>query len=357
MAIAKLNYKSNGHIIIDELFTLDATKKYTLAHGNVLLNMGIEVWTGPLKTGTKITDYIVSTNPTKFWLTDLSFGTNVLLTNYYISYYSQGDEIDADTINSIETSIENIAKSPIASLVIQPTTYFTTNNITVDTATNLITIPNHGLVQGDKVSFVTLKDMPQNSVPLGVLASRTHFVRQVSGNSFKVATDNTDSTLITFTGAGNADKWMLEKQSGVKQIDLDNINHKAVRVVIKNGAISNLGALNIKVNGVGDTDTYQYWHNSASGISGLGYIFFSNNQYITNPNYMIDIVSSNNIVNAWGSFSAVIHGTNGLVARNQMSFGSVVSKIDSRFDTIRSLSLNFSTDSLLGNLTVEVYKI
>ena len=103
--VSKLNYSKAGHSVLDEIVNLDSSKTYKFKHDNVMQNKGIEVWTGENKTGSQITDFTLFQNPNKKWEFSLVFGAAVSTGVYYVSYYSRGDEIDAEDLTQVEDAV------------------------------------------------------------------------------------------------------------------------------------------------------------------------------------------------------------------------------------------------------------
>jgi parallel beta-helix repeat protein len=109
MYIYKLNYNASGSLISDEIITLaSGNKVVSLLHHNLMDSPVIEIWTGTVRTGTQITDFTVSPNVMKPWIYDITFGASVTDGTYYATYYSEGDENDAEDINSLRKGLENI---------------------------------------------------------------------------------------------------------------------------------------------------------------------------------------------------------------------------------------------------------
>lgn len=81
-------------------------------------------------------------------------------------------------------------------------------------AGDLITIPGHSLVVDDKVRFVAI---PGSSLPGGISANTTYFVKTVSGNDITISATQGGATL-DITGAGSG----LIAKITPKQIDLND---------------------------------------------------------------------------------------------------------------------------------------
>ncbi|MBP1992099.1 hypothetical protein [Paenibacillus eucommiae] len=82
----------------------------------------------------------------------------------------------------------------LGSYTLTPTKWDSTA-ITVDTTVKTLTIAGHGLIVGDQVIFTYQKARGQSSIPTGLMQVKYTFVRLVSGDSFKVAETNTDTTV------------------------------------------------------------------------------------------------------------------------------------------------------------------
>ncbi|WP_259391658.1 tail fiber protein [Paenibacillus sp. 1011MAR3C5] len=100
----KLNKKPDGSFYTIEEVIVLADGKYEgpLAHDNIA-NSTIRAYSGPLLTGTAITDFVVSIpaeTPWKRMLRIFSDSERV-----YITYQTQGDQVEADDINSVQAAI------------------------------------------------------------------------------------------------------------------------------------------------------------------------------------------------------------------------------------------------------------
>ncbi|MCQ4363020.1 phage tail protein [Mycobacterium gordonae] len=100
----KLNAKQDGGAyVVEEVITITAgSYDGPLAHDNITVN-SIRVYTGPTLTGTQITDYVVSIPADAPWRRNIRIfaGTSPV----YVTYNTPGDQVDADDINAVQTSI------------------------------------------------------------------------------------------------------------------------------------------------------------------------------------------------------------------------------------------------------------
>ncbi|MCA1021665.1 hypothetical protein [Halobacillus litoralis] len=106
-----LNYKESGHLVKDEIVKLEGSNKvHFFKHDNVMDNLSIDVYTKVNKTGTKVTNFTVTKDNSKSWVSKMTFGSSVSSGVYYVSYYSKGDSNDADDINLLQDELSNINK-------------------------------------------------------------------------------------------------------------------------------------------------------------------------------------------------------------------------------------------------------
>lgn len=138
--------------------------------------------------------------------------------------------------------------------------------ITVTTGTpGTLTITGHTFVQGDNVVLSNYSGTT-TVLPTGIWASRPYYIRQVSGDTFKLSTDNTDSNLIAITGTGSANSWRIEKVIGTNSITFSNLKSKAVSVIYKNGGICNsTPSLRFTLN---DIESWSYYYDVSDAWFG-----------------------------------------------------------------------------------------
>ena len=80
----------------------------TLAHDNINLKT-LNVYTGTLLTGTKITDYVISTPSETPWKNTIRVYSSV--SPIYISYETIGDKVEAEDINNVQDAIVDTQES------------------------------------------------------------------------------------------------------------------------------------------------------------------------------------------------------------------------------------------------------
>lgn len=260
----------------------------------------------------------------------------------------------------------------VGSYTLTPT-YWLSTAISMDTAggTGVITITGgHTLVQGDVVCF-TYQLGRSNNIPTGspaVIAGKGYYVRQVSGNTFKISTTNDDTNIVNFTGAGTSGKWRLEKASTVGSITLSNLgNLSGARVVLKNGGYNaSFPSLNFQFNGVTDADAYHYSHNSSSGLGADMYLYHGGSNNPIRFFAIADFICRNGMIT--GGFPALL----GWDGTSQSAIGITTvngsgsagwTKVDSRFNSINSISFYIGNVGSLpfcgfnGDFTMEVYSV
>jgi chitodextrinase len=109
--VFKLNYNENGTLVSDEAADIALpTREWELLHDNVMMDKTIVVRTSTGGTGITITDFTTQTG-SKPWKTKLVFGSTVNVGTYFISYYSQGDQNDADDLNTLAGSVGSLINS------------------------------------------------------------------------------------------------------------------------------------------------------------------------------------------------------------------------------------------------------
>jgi hypothetical protein len=199
--VSKLNYKSDGHLINDEIVVLSGGNKiYTIQHHNVMGSPALEVWTGTLKTGTKITDFTASPDIVKPWVVKITFGASVTNGTYYVTYKSQGDENDADDINLLQNEISGIKNKLITSYthtsnqVIQP--------ISVDLVTGIFTTDTPiGLSAGTKKDcLIAINFTKTNQLPREFKSIDQKQIEVIDNYSFYVLFSN---ARLTYPNAAN----------------------------------------------------------------------------------------------------------------------------------------------------------
>jgi hypothetical protein len=109
--VFKLNYNNNGNLVSDEGSDIALpSREWELLHDNVMLNKTIVVRTSTGGTGITITDFTTQVG-SKPWKTKLVFGGTVSAGRYYITYYSQGDQNDADDLNTLAGSVNALVQT------------------------------------------------------------------------------------------------------------------------------------------------------------------------------------------------------------------------------------------------------
>lgn len=104
----KLNKLDDNTYVIEEVVNLtNGVYEGELEHDNVSLS-SINVYTGTKLTGTKITNFAVSTPSLTPWKRTIKIFSDV--TPVYITYQTTGDTVEADDINRIQNSIVNTQK-------------------------------------------------------------------------------------------------------------------------------------------------------------------------------------------------------------------------------------------------------
>lgn len=106
MFVEKLNKKEDGFYIIEEEKTIvDGKWEGFLDHDNVNHN-SIIVYTGPNFTGEKVENYFISTSSETPWKTYLKIFSHS--EKVYITYESQGDQVEAEDINLLQEKIAEL---------------------------------------------------------------------------------------------------------------------------------------------------------------------------------------------------------------------------------------------------------
>lgn len=101
--ITKLNRRTIPYVIQDEVLILnDGVGEAFLAHDNVKTDT-LEVWTGPGKTGVKITTYTLRTPEDAPWKVIIRVMASV--ERVYITYESLGDQVEAEDMNMVQSSL------------------------------------------------------------------------------------------------------------------------------------------------------------------------------------------------------------------------------------------------------------
>jgi hypothetical protein len=109
--VFKLNYNNSGNLVSDEGSDIALpSREWELLHDNVMLNKTIVVRTSTGGTGITITDFTTQSG-SKPWKTKLVFGSTVNAGRYYITYYSQGDQNDADDLNTLAGSVNELVQT------------------------------------------------------------------------------------------------------------------------------------------------------------------------------------------------------------------------------------------------------
>lgn len=210
--IKRLNHNPNGTLVSDEVITLaNGAKSHKFSHNNVMENKGVSVWTSKNSTGTKITDFVISNNSNKSWVQEIKFGNAVSNGTYYVTYYSEGDESDADDINQLGKAIE-VNKERLAvryvhkgNKVIKPvsvnltTGLFTTDEvITLPIGSNVNVLTNY---PAEHPSVLFSEWNGTNSYSLRVVSDKTFYIT-FSGNIITYASSannlSVNVKLITF---------------------------------------------------------------------------------------------------------------------------------------------------------------
>jgi hypothetical protein len=234
--INKLNYNANGHHIVDEIIVLEGgNKSYTFAHDNVMQEKGVSVWTDTNSEGTQITDFTIA-NKMKMWEQEITFGSNVTDGVYYVTYYSEGDENDADDINVIGNDVEGLKSNLIARYVhssnieIQP--------IDLDLTTGIFTtdIPL-GLPVGAIRNVVPrMNYMFNGCIPREFKSVDAHKIEVIDDYHFYLYAENTKLTSYPHTSntAVDVSTFRFEHGYGMNTvIDLSGLNLQSFRVVIR----------------------------------------------------------------------------------------------------------------------------
>jgi hypothetical protein len=241
--INKLNYNVSGTRVSDEVITLSGGNKLvSLLHHNVMASPAIAIWTGVGGTGTQITDFTVAPN-TKGWISDITFGASVGNGTYYATYYSQGDENDADDINNIQNAITTLQSDRPGKLVaryvhsgnkvIQPTALNTTTGV-FTTATSLTGL---GLAVGSyTLTIFNMHTWNTKILPVEINPINSYYVYVVSDTTFQLSTSNTSAGLVSsYPNASNTaiDCSQFHFETGATgnfTVDLTGLNLSDIRV-------------------------------------------------------------------------------------------------------------------------------
>jgi hypothetical protein len=270
--VNKLNFKEDGHLIIDEIITLQDDRVHKLSHHNLINNSQLEVWTGIGKTGTQITDFIIRQNSEKSWVSEVVFGLAVSLATYYVTYYSQGDRNDADDINTLHSLATNNNERLVTryvhsgNKVIQPTSV---NLLTGVFTTNTPIGLTAGTTKSILVNYI-------NGYPTRLFAewngTNNYSIQVIDDYSFYVTIG---STIITYADTANnqgvqLDRFVFEYDVVQRAIDLTGLDiGDEIRVVIA---------------GVRDRNGWSYtplWFNHSGGTSSVDLGMVDGRDFIT----------------------------------------------------------------------------
>jgi archaellum component FlaC len=106
--VFKYNYNPGGTLVSDEAADIALpAREWELLHDNVMLDKTIVVRTSTGGTGITLTDFTTQVG-SKPWKTKLVFGGTVSAGTYFITYHTQGDQNDADDLNTLASSVNNL---------------------------------------------------------------------------------------------------------------------------------------------------------------------------------------------------------------------------------------------------------
>lgn len=109
MFVEKLNKKQEGFYVIEEEKTIqDGKWEGYLEHDNVS-HESIVIYTGPNFTGTKVDNFFISTPSETPWKTYLKVFSES--EKIYITYESQGDQVEAEDINQVQNTLADTIKN------------------------------------------------------------------------------------------------------------------------------------------------------------------------------------------------------------------------------------------------------
>lgn len=247
--------------------------------------------------------------------------------------------------------------SLIASYTVKPIFW---NGTDISISGNTLTIVGHGLSVGNVVVFFAFTgrmaagDQAGSMLPNPAHPSRPYYVRQVSGNTFKLSTDNTDTNIVTLINAGTPTQWRLEKASGISEIDFTglNLNYAELRV-FGGGYNSHFPKVWLKFNGISDVNFYTAL---AAGRTQVETV--SINDWGCRLSGMVFMMCSGNEING----KTLMQSTGTTAASPWGTFveasTSFFTQTDARLDKIRSIWFSIPNNfggGFLGNLRVEVW--
>jgi chitodextrinase len=109
--VFKYNYNPGGTLVSDEAADIALpAREWELLHDNVMLDKTIVVRTSTGGTGITLTDFTTQVG-SKPWKTKLVFGGTVSAGTYFITYHTQGDQNDADDLNTLASSVSDLVQT------------------------------------------------------------------------------------------------------------------------------------------------------------------------------------------------------------------------------------------------------
>ena len=99
----KLNKRDNPPYVVEELILIPGPLIEKVLEHDDIKPSSVEVWSGPGKTGEKVTTFVLNNPPGFVWKTIISIST--ALSQVYVTYETPGDRVEADDINQVQSSI------------------------------------------------------------------------------------------------------------------------------------------------------------------------------------------------------------------------------------------------------------
>ena len=118
---------------------------------------------------------------------------------------------------------------------------------------NIITIPNHGFSNGQVVAAVSPTG---TTLPSGITNGGRYYIRQVSGNNFRLATSNSDANVISFTANTGQGTFGLLRGYAITSINSTNAGGNQDRVTLHQNLITTGTTTSTPFIVIGATQTY-----------------------------------------------------------------------------------------------------
>lgn len=99
----KLNKRTDPLYVIEEILPVPGASSEKILDHDDIKPLSVEVWSGPGKTGDKITTWVLNNPVSTPWKTIISVSTS--LPEIYVTYETPGDRVEAQDMNQVQTSI------------------------------------------------------------------------------------------------------------------------------------------------------------------------------------------------------------------------------------------------------------